>query len=97
MVCGMVSACRGNQSRSTKEHHRETTPDRLAETYLLGPTYGLTRMALKLALCFSWVTFPIAIAVLGIFKEMARFCQPCTWLGAAFDGPGFTAAGTVGQ
>ena len=104
---GLPSATPAGFLRGREECTRTIEPARAraAETLTLeralsdlaNQAYGLTGMALKLALCFSWVTFPIAIAVLGIFKEMARLCQPCTGLGAAFHGPGFTAAGTVGQ
>ena len=33
-------ACRDNRPRSSTEHHRKRTPDRLTEPYLLGPIYG---------------------------------------------------------
>jgi hypothetical protein len=42
MARGMVPACPDNRPRSSTEHHRRRTPDRLAEAYLPGPIYGLT-------------------------------------------------------
>jgi len=52
-------------------------------------------MALRLGTGFSGVTFPIAVAVGDFLKLIAGFIEQGKGLGAAFDGAGFAATGTV--
>ena len=58
-------------------------------------SYGLTRMALKLGLCFSRFAFPIAVAVRRVFELVTGLSQIGAGLRAALDRPWLTSAWSV--